>query len=43
MSSSLSKHLGGAGEVEAFLAGDLGDGAVGAEVAAQDADVAGRL
>ena len=33
--------VGRAGEDEAFLAGDLGDGAVGAEVAAHDADVAG--
>ena len=41
MSSSESKHVGGAGELQAFLAGDLGDRAVGAEVAAQDADVAG--
>ena len=31
---------GGAGEFEAFFAGDFGDGAVGAEVAAHDADVA---
>ena len=43
MSSSLSKQRAGPVNLQPFLAGDLGDGAVGAEVAAHDADVAGAL
>ena len=40
ISSSLSKHWAGPVKIEPFFAGDLGDRAVGAEVAAHDADVA---
>ena len=43
MSSSESKQLAVPVNLQAFLAGDFGDGAVGAEVAAHDADVAGLL
>ena len=37
------EHAGGAGELRALLAGDLGDAAAGGERAAQDADVADAL
>ena len=43
MSSSRVVDLGRAGERQPFLAGDLGHGALGREVAAQDLDVARRL
>ena len=43
MSSSESKQLAVPVNLQAFLAGDLGHRAVGAEVAAHDADVTGRL
>ena len=43
MSSSESKTWPGPLKRQPFFAGDLGHGAVGREVAAQDLDVAGRL